>query len=175
MADSLFAQFIDVELIRMDSFFIPLTQQQELSANENLSQNIPHLRWTEVEQCVRKLRLGKDVLYRPYLWDEDKLGDETIIHAHQVIIIEGLYALHTRLQDVYNFKIWVDTQFDNRMQRVEMRDGKKLLSLWHNLYVPREVKYIATQKPHDVADIFVLGINLEWSCTDKGFSRRCVA
>jgi len=173
LADNLFTHFTDIEIIRIDSFFLPITEQKELRANENLFQSIPHIRWTELEKCLRLLASGKDALHLPYLWDEDRLDDKAvIIHPRKVIIVEGLYALHTRLRDVYNFKIWIDTQFDNRMEQVEIRDGTRFLSLWNKQYVPREIKYIKTQKPYDVANVFVLGLNLDWSCVGKGFARK---
>ncbi len=173
LVDNLFAHFTDIEIIRLDSFFLPITEQKELRANEDLFQSVPHIRWTELEKCLHLLASGKDTLHLPYLLDEDRLDDKVVIsHPRQVIIVEGLYALHTRLRDFYNFKIWVDTQFDNRMERVKMRDGTRFLSLWHKRYVPREIKYITTQKPYDVANVVVLGSNLDWSCVNKGFARQ---
>jgi hypothetical protein len=87
------------------------------------------------------------------------------------VLVEGLYALHQRLRDTYQFKIWMDVCRDARIPRVQTRDGAKLLRLWQDLYVPREWAYFRQQKPFECANVFILGPDLEWFTTRGCFSR----
>ena len=76
----------------------------------------------------------------------------------------------------YDFTIWVDARRDDRMTRVRDRGGfatphgTHLLRLWDELYVPREHMYIVRYRPHDVADLFVLGVGLEPPNTHRTFA-----
>jgi hypothetical protein len=93
------------------------------------------------------------------------------VEAKPIIVIEGLYALHRRLRHHYGLRLWVDTCARTRMARVEARDGKARIGLWHSVYLPREATYLRQQKPFDDADAFILGAALEWADTRRCFAR----
>ena len=158
-----------------DSFFAPFAGQSlTWSPDEDPAGGIPHLRWPELEAAVvGVLPRGGPVTYREYDWEHDVLGPETTVGPAGIAIVEGLYALHPRLRAVYDFAIWVDSRSDDRMQRVVVRDGTKLVPLWNSLYVPREQAYIERCRPYEAADVFVLGAGVE--TTRQTFAWRAYA
>jgi uridine kinase len=166
-------------VLGLDGFMKPLIEQNlHRLEGEDLSMGIPHLRWNEIANLVLDaLPKAQPASYRPYLWDVDVLGTVEHISPAATIVIEGLYAFHPHLRHAYDFRIWVDGNFDDRMTHAEQRMHnlaqpvrERWLQLWHDLYVPREAAYIATWRPYHASDLFVLGRGL--SNTRDSFAMR---
>jgi uridine kinase len=163
----------DATVLGIDGFLTPFTEQDlNWKPNESISDDVPHLRWRELERVIEQLANGQAARYRPYNWEDDALDPETSIPAKPIVLVEGLYSLHRRLRNRYGFKLWIDTCRNTRRANVEARDGGRLLWLWNDIYVPREWSYMQQQRPFEHANAFLLGADLEWPTTDVCFSRQ---
>jgi uridine kinase len=160
--------------VGIDGFFVPFAEQALRRApDEDLANAIPHLRWCELERdVIQPLAEGRAGQYRPYDWERDVVQSPVTVPPTPIVLVEGLYALHEKLRSHYRFAIWLDVRRDARMSRVEARDGRKLLSSWDEIYVPREWSYLTQQKPFEHVDLLLLGPDLEWSTTAACFSRQ---
>lgn len=158
--------------VGLDGFFIPFSKQ-DLRGNEyeSVDDGVPHLRWNQLTWLIGRLSKGFSARYQPYDWEADQLLPEIEVQPTPVILVDGLYSLHRHLREIYSFKVWVDAGQASRMARVAVRDGPRFIQLWRALYVPREHSYLLQQRPFEVADLYVLGPDLEWSDTHDSFAR----
>lgn len=168
-------------VLRLDDFLVPLSDQTlRFDPGEDPSGSVAHLRWSELAALVcGGLREGGPCAYRPYDWSRDVIGQAQAMPDTDVVLVEGLYALHHDLSPSYDLALWVDGRQGDRMARCEARmrvqgltdeERSYWLRLWQDVYVPREQAYIGAQRPFERADLFVLGASL--SDTRESFAFR---
>lgn len=85
------------------------------------------------------------------------------VHPHPIIIVEGIFVLAlSEILECLNFKIYIETPDDLRMNRRIVRDGKeklrsksKIIQDWHAHVMPTHTKMVAPGV--EVADLVVSG------------------
>lgn len=162
----------DVVELCADDFLVPFPEQAEgVDPLVAVTNGVEHLRWREFQDCITQLRAGELAKYRPYLWGYGILGDPVELRSARVLLIEGLFSTHEDHRAKVDFSIWVDCREDERMRRVRERDGTRYLQLWNDRYIPRESAYLGSQRPDLAADLFLPGIDLDWSTIERAFCR----
>jgi len=145
VANSIKEKIPNTTIIEMDDFYAP-----ELTRAD----------WDRVyEQVIELLKKGSSASYQRFDWDTKKLAEWHEVKPEGVVIIEGVYALHEKLRDAYDYKVWVEAPYELRLQRGLERDGEEARSWWVNEWMPKEEAYKESQKPHESADIIVDGTN----------------
>ncbi len=109
--------------------------------------------WQRLETHVLKpLVQGQPACYQLYDWSTGQLGDYVTVQPEGVILVEGLYTLRPELRPYFDVKIWVDTDFAQRMQRQgERTDPWEWVERWE----AAEIFYIQQFTPEMYADIVV--------------------
>ena len=130
-------------VIEMDDFYVPELVRAD---------------WDRLyEQVIEALKNGSPASYQRFDWDTKKLAEWHTIEPKGVIVIEGVYVLHEKIRNAYDYKIWVEAPHELRLQRGLERDGEEARGRWVDEWMPKEEEYKESQRPHEFADIIVDG------------------
>jgi uridine kinase len=112
-----------------------------------------------IQDVLIPLKNKQDFQYDICRWKTGELvREEKIDLQNELIIIEGLHALHQDLLNFYDLKIWVNTPLEVSLERGKVRDlqkGKENIDELWNFFVPVQEKYISEHKPDQKADLVV--------------------
>lgn len=78
-----------------------------------------------------------------------------------IIILEGVFALNSKLVSFYNYKIWIEFPKDLGFERGLKRDINlndiDNSNKWITYWLPKEDEYINKEKPYQKADYIIDG------------------
>ena len=140
-------------LLSFDNFYQPLTlEQSKLAFANNYDFDCPDsLDFDLLVETIGNLKKGGKTTIPVYSFTSHNRTSKTnTIYGVNVIIVEGLYALHDqRLLDMMDLKIYVDTDLDICLARRLTRDilyrGRDLggaMQQWEKFVKPNAVKFI---------------------------------
>jgi len=152
----------EVAIIPQDAYYrdnshIPLEERQEI--------NFDHPDSIEFElliEHIKALRRGVPVQQPIYSYLTSTRSDETVhVTPKSVVIVEGILILQNpRLRDLFDIKVYVDADTDDRLMRVITRDieerGRTLenvLERYEKTVKPMHLQFIEPSKRY--ADIIV--------------------
>ena len=152
----------EVGVISQDSYY---KDTSHLSYEERVKINFDHPRSIDfelLEQHVKSLREGKDIHQPVYSFlKHNRTGDTILTHPRKVMIVEGILILtHPELRDLFDIKIFVHADSDERLIRRLKRDiterGRDLdevLSRYQNTLKPMHQQFIEPMKEY--ADLII--------------------
>lgn len=116
-----------VTVIYHDNYYL---RQDHLSFEERKKCNYDHPDSFETDLLVghiRELKEGRSVECPVYDYTQHNRSSETVtINPSKVIIVEGILALHDdRLRNLFDMKIFVEADADERILRRVIRDTKE--------------------------------------------------
>jgi uridine kinase len=126
-----------VDRISLDSFYLPLTQEQMARVSDYNWDHPAALDWDLIVSTTARLAEGKRVEIPVYDFVTNARREETQdIYGVDVLILEGILTFHDeRLRNMLDMKIFVDTDADMRLARRVVRDmkerGRTLESILH--------------------------------------------
>ena len=135
----------DVTVIGHDSYY---KRQDGLTLEQRRAQNYDHPNAFDTDLLVehlRELKAGRSVRCPVYSFVEYNRTEETVeIRPSKVIIVEGILIFQNpTLRDMFDIKIFVETDADERILRRALRDveerGRTLQSV--------VTQYLTTVKP----------------------------
>lgn len=140
-------------LLSFDNFYQPLTlEQSKLAFANNYDFDCPDsLDFDLLVETIGNLKKGGKTTIPVYSFTSHNRTSKTnTIYGANVIIVEGLYALHDQqLLDMMDLKIYVDTDLDICLARRLTRDilyrGRDLggaMQQWEKFVKPNAVKFI---------------------------------
>lgn len=118
-------------------------------------------------QLLKPLSQNQPACYARYDWERDQLAESHVVPAGGYVIIEGCYTMMERFLPYYNFKIWVESPEQIRLERGIERDGEKMRDMWEKVWMPAEKVYIEKQNPAGSADIIIDGTSNLYGATDN--------
>lgn len=135
----------DIELISHDNYYL---SNDDKTMEERVKLNYDHpssFDTYKMIEDVKKLKEG-EIIYRPvYDYTQHTRAKEVVeVHPKKVIILEGILILEdSRLRDLMDIKVFVDTDADERLMRRILRDtqerGRTVESVLN--------QYVTTVKP----------------------------
>lgn len=152
----------EVGVISQDSYY---KDTSHLSYDERVKINFDHPRSIDfdlLEQHLKDLREGKDIQQPVYSFiKHNRTGDTILTHPRKVMIVEGILILtHPELRDLFDIKIFVHADSDERLIRRLKRDiterGRDLdevLLRYQNTLKPMHQQFIEPTK--EFADIII--------------------
>lgn len=136
-------------LIHMDDFFL----RPEQRTHERLSvpgENIDHERF--LREVLLPLRQGHTFSYRPFSCGTQSLGEPITVEPKPITIIEGSYALHPLLRQLYDHKVFLSVDSQTQEMRIRKRNGDRAWIQFRDRWIPLEEKYILQCEVMSVAD-----------------------
>lgn len=157
-----------VELLSHDFYYLP---HDDLPFEERIKLNYDHPNAFDTERMIEDLKLLKQrvSIHRPvYSYKEHTRLKETVkVNPAKVIIVEGFMIFeNTILRELFDIKVFVDTDVDERLIRRIIRDvnerGRSLESVitqYTNTVKPMHEQFVEPYKKY--ADIIILrgGLN----------------
>ncbi len=146
------ADEFNIRVIHMDDFFLPY----DLRTAERLAQaggNVHYERF--IDEVAENIINNRDFKYRIFSCKEGRYTGTKSILANRPIITEGAYTLHPEIPDIYDFKIFSDTDLKTRLERIEKRNGKEALAVFESKWIPMENLYFETYSIKEKCDYTV--------------------
>lgn len=153
----------DVTVIGHDSYY---KRQEGKTYDERTRQNYDHPSAFDTDlliQHLRELKAGRSILCPVYSFSDHNRTDETVeIFPTKVIIVEGILIFQNpTLREMFDIKIFVETDADERILRRCLRDveerGRTLQSVvtqYLTTVKPMHEQYVEPSRKY--ADIVVL-------------------
>ncbi len=126
------------QVIHMDDFFLPV----EMRTEARLSQaggNIHYERF--IKEVTEGIKSNKPFDYRVFNCKVCDYTQEKTVYPDKPIIIEGTYAFHPAIPDIYDLKIFVKTDFCTQLERILKRNGADSLEVFKSKWIPFENRY----------------------------------
>lgn len=108
-----------------------------------------------VDELLTPLAAGKSATYRRSDWG----GGESIIVTVEptpMLVLEGVSSSRHAFDDYLAFRIWIETDRDERLRRGLERDGAHMRDQWLQ-WIADEDTYVARENPRVRADIVIRG------------------
>lgn len=156
------AQQTDVLLFKMDDYY---KDQSHLNMAQRIMTNYDHpnafdfdLMLTHIKTLINGCEIQKP-LYDYTIHTRKEIFE--VVQPQPIIIIEGLFALfYESLLDIYDLKVFVDTDADIRLIRRLMRDVKErgrtlesVIDQYENVVKPMHEQFIEPSKRN--ADLII--------------------
>ena len=142
-----------------DNGHIPLEERQKINFDHPDS-----LEFTLLIDHLEKLREGHTIEMPVYSYLTCLRSKETIpVKPARVVVVEGIMILcDSRLRDMFDIKVFVDADADDRLGRVIQRDiverGRSVMAVlerYHETVKPSHLQFIEPSKRY--ADIIIPG------------------
>ncbi len=152
----------DIALISQDSYYKDLSH---LELSERKKINFDHPDAVEFDlliENIKKLKQGQDIEEPIYSYLTCSRSKETnTIKAHKIIIVEGILIFSNKvLRDLFDIKIFVSADADDRLARIINRDTmergrdiNEVLKRYYETVKPMHLQFIETAKRY--ADIII--------------------
>lgn len=108
-----------------------------------------------VDELLRPLAAGRAATYRRSEWG----GGESIVVTVEptpVLVLEGVSSSREAFAEFLSFRIWIETDRDERLRRGLERDGEHMRNQWLE-WMADEDAYVARENPRARADVIVSG------------------
>ena len=150
-AAEILADLFDATLIHMDDYFLPA----ERRTPERLAQpggNVDLERFTEE---ITASLLSDTVTHARFDCATQTLLPPVTEERKNILIVEGVYALHPELRDLYDVKLLLDTDPETQRLRICERNGEKLWNRYESEWIPLEEAYFAATDLRLVCDLTI--------------------
>ena len=128
----------DANLFHMDDFFL----QPHQRTAERLAEpggNVDHERF--LTEVLRPLHAGEPVSYRRFDCRTFTFDPGKIVEPKPIAIVEGSYACHPELRELYDLRIFLDIDPQTQMERITRRNGPEAAERFRTVWIPLEETY----------------------------------
>lgn len=140
----------NASLFHMDDFYLQPHQRTE----ERLAEpggNVDRERF--LEEVLLPLREGKPVSYRRFDCRTFTFEPARLIEPGEIAIVEGSYALHPQLRDLYDLRLFLDIDPEEQMRRILKRNGPEAAERFRTRWIPLEEAYFEGCSVREASDI----------------------
>lgn len=136
-------------VIHMDHFFLRPEQRTEARLCMP-GENVDHERFQE--EVLIPLQKGESFCYRPFHCGSQSLTEPILVSQNPLIIIEGSYACHKNLRELYDLRLFLSVDPDEQMRRIKLRNGSEQAAVFKSKWIPLEEQYFSTFKVEQHVD-----------------------
>lgn len=134
------AEHYGCTLIHMDNFYL----RKEQRTPERLATpggNVDYERF--IEEVLTPLKKRETFVLRPFDHRTFQPGAGYTVEPTKLAIIEGSYSCSRFLRDNYDMKIFLTTDKETQLRRLEMREGGEKVEMFRQKWIPMEEKYFS--------------------------------
>lgn len=127
-------------LIHMDNFYL----RKEQRTPERLAMpggNVDYERFTE--EVLTPLKTRKSFILRPFDHRTFQPGAGYTVVPTKLVIIEGSYSCNRFLRDEYDLRIFLTTDKETQLRRLEMREDGDKVEMFRQKWIPMEERYFS--------------------------------
>ena len=152
------ARVLSASVIHCDNFFLPVDMRTDARLSE-VGGNIHYERLGALLSAIKDEQ-ARDIgvnntlylTYEAYDCSTDSY-ERRILTGSQVIIVEGSYALHPTLRQLYDLKVLFTVDNQTQLARLTKRESEQSLANFINKWIPLENRYFDTL---DTVDCIVI-------------------
>ncbi len=140
-------------VIHMDDFYLPL----ELRTPERYQQaggNVHYERFNK--EVAESLRRGGSFCYQRFNCAKMALDTWVEVSDVPLIVIEGAYCLHPKLDIDYTMKIFMDVEPTVQIERIRQRNGEECLEQFLTRWIPYEERYFEEYQIKEQCDLLIM-------------------
>lgn len=134
------AECLGGQVIHMDDFFLP----SDLRTPERLALpggNVHYERFCA--EVARGIIDKKPFEYSVFDCSTMSFSGKKRATPEGVVIVEGAYALHPQIPDIYDLRVFVSAPLEVRLDRILKRNGAQKLEVFKSKWIPMEEKYFS--------------------------------
>lgn len=140
----------DCALIHMDDFFLP----PELRTKERFAVPGGNVHYERFQAQVQAgLASGRSFSYDIFNCHEMTYTSSATVIPKRLTVVEGAYALHPALRELYTLKIFYPIGPQEQLERIRSRNGSACMLRYRDRWIPLENDYIAACGVEACADI----------------------
>ncbi len=125
-------------VIHADSFFLP----PDMRSDERLSEPGGNFHYERFKsEVIDNLKSDEPFTYGVFDCHCCKITDTVIVNEPTLIIIEGSYCMHPKLEADYDLRIFCRTDFQTQLERIGKRNGEYALDNFTEKWIPLENRY----------------------------------
>lgn len=126
-------------VIHTDDFYLP----KEMRTDEIMSRPGGNIDFDRlVNEVLTPLKSGDAIAYRPYVCSKGGFGDTVTVTPQRLVILEGSYSCHPRLDGFARLSVFLDVDEDEQKRRINLRNGSAY-ETFATVWIPREESYFA--------------------------------
>lgn len=95
---------------------------------------------------------NRSLRYQKLIWAENRLSEFIEIPTVDFLIIEGVSSCHPKIENYYDFKIWIDTPMEIAKARGHARDGSNENAANWEIWAENNLAYMDKYHPEQRAD-----------------------
>lgn len=141
---------LNASVVHMDDFFLPLelrTEERYCTAGGNI-----HYERFNIEVATN-LKSNVIFKYQTFNCKKMKLASWHNVQNKEVVIVEGAYSTHPKINIHYNLKIFLDIDKRQQQMRILNRNGNEMLKQFVDKWIPLEEAYFKEYKISSNCDI----------------------
>lgn len=141
---------LNASIIHMDDFFLPIelrTEKRYSTAGGNI-----HYERFNIEVATN-LKSNNSFKYQAFNCKKMKLDSWYNVENKEIVIVEGAYSIHPKININYNLKIFLDIDKEQQQIRILNRNGKEMLEQFVNKWIPLEEAYFKQYRISNSCDI----------------------
>lgn len=135
------AEILGCPVVHMDDFFLR-PEQRTPARLDTPGGNIDWERFRA--EVLLPLKGEGRAVYRPWDCHTGSFSPEHVeIGPAPLVVVEGSYALHPELRELYDLRVWLEAPWEVREQRLLDRGGSDGLERFRSVWIPLEDRYFA--------------------------------
>lgn len=138
-------------IIPVDDFFLQPHQRTAERLNTT-GGNFDRERF--LKEVILPLKSGKAFSYKPFDCKKLALSTPVEIQIKPITFVEGVYSCHPELWDFYDYRIFIKTDKETQLKRLEKR-SPALLNRFISEWIPMEEKYFSTFDIENKCDLII--------------------
>ena len=140
-------------IVSMDDFYLPFSQRSEAVMAEP-GGHMDYERFTE--EVALPLWKAHPVSYGVFDCQSQSIVNTVEIPSDaNLIIVEGTYATHPSIPDIYDYRLFVKTDTETQKNRIIVRNGTDADEYFEK-WIPRETAYFSAYMTEELADAVVV-------------------
>jgi len=158
LADYLHSRGIPATIINLDDFHNP----RDIRYTDMSPRGYTELsfNWEKVRILVEALKRGEPVSAEAHDVDTDSYFPEDFeVTESSVIIVEGVLLYRPPLEELFDYRVFLEISTDEALRRATLRDvpkyGEEFLQKYTDRYIPAHVLYVNEHKPAEKCNIVI--------------------
>ncbi len=148
----MFEELYDCTVFHIDDFFLR-PEQRTPERYEEIGGNIDRERF--LKEILIPLSENKTINYRKFDCSTMTITPAVKIVPKKLIIIEGVYSMHTHFSKYYDYSVFLDVPTQLQKKRIEKRNFPQLAKRFFNEWIPLEEIYFEKMQVKKRCDISI--------------------
>lgn len=145
------SRLFDAPVIHMDDFFLPF-EMKTIARIAEPGGNVHYERFDA--EVAANIKSGKAFEYGVYDCSQGSIAGVKRLEPAPLVIVEGSYCMNPHIRDIYDLKIFVETDEETQLARLTTREGEGVKA-FKDRWIPLENRYFSKLAIKEKCDIVV--------------------